>query len=611
MKKVYKTIIYIVLCMLLTSCQTGYELEQLQRLHKKYDTTLEHSKSVNDFDVLDSGPVNGGTLKLFTTEPDTLNPVLTKNSYTADVMSFIYEGLTKLDESQNAVPVLADSWTVSDDGLVWNFHIRDGVKWHDGEAFTAYDAEFTIQTLLIPSVNSVYKPLLLNISSCMAVDSSNLKVALKKPNSFLPEMMSFPIIPKHKFISMDVLAASEQIDPVGTGPYRFDTYTPGDKILMSLNNDWWNLKENADLKTNGMYLESVQAKIVKNSDDAMELFQTGDVDVAGIPVNEYHKYKGRTDLTIKKYTSRDFEFIAFNLNEPVFSDIYARKAINMAINREKIMRELFPGEAVAAELPIMPDSWISDLEGVTAQTMLTIDTGAEVNDPKQPAAEIDKPAFKPIEKSTETDENSTELASARTPGDVLAIGGWKKNNQGYYKVIKGARRYLKVELLVNSNNSLRVSAAKMICAQLEEAGIPANLVQLGWEDLLKRVDTGKYNMAYMGCRVPQIPDISFMYSAGYLPEAYSVNTRNAYNVAGYSNTQVDGYIALLFSENDPDKKKAIYKALKEQIINDCPYVGLYFFRDTMIYSKDIKGQISPDTWNRFNDMTRWYKPGLN
>lgn len=605
MKKACRTIIYMLICLMLTSCQTGYELEQLQKLHEKYDTAAERSKSVIDFDVLDSGPVKGGTLKLFTTEPDTLNPILTKNTYTADVVSFIYEGLTRLDKNQRAVPVLSDSWTVSEDGLIWNFHIREGVKWHDGEPFTAYDAEFTIQTIQIPSVNSVYKPLLLNISSCMAVDSSTLKIALKKPNSFLPEMMNFPILPKHKFISMDVLSSAEEFDPVGTGPYRLDKYTPGEKITLSLNNDWWYMKENPGISTDGMYLSTVQAKIIKSADDAMESFQAGDVDIAGIPVNEYYKYKGRTDLTIKKYTSRNFEFIAFNLKDPVFTDIYARKAISMAIDRDRIISELLPGEAEAADLPVLPGSWISDLTGVTAQTILDIGSVTENDVAGTSSVNAGKEANKQTDKD---DAKEDELSAAKTPEDILTVGGWKGSKQGYYKVIKGVRRYLKVEMLVNSNNALRVKAAQMVCAQLEEAGIPAKLVQVEWDELLKKVDTGKFNMVFMGCRVPQIPDISFMYSDGYLPEGYSANVRSAYNVAGYSNEHVNAYIIALFNENDTNRKKAIYKAFKEQIETDCPYVGMYFLRDSMIYSKEIKGQIAPDTWNRFNDMYQWYKP---
>ncbi len=595
MKKAYKLAIYMISCLLLTSCQTNYELEQLQQLHKKYDTAVKHSNTDINFDVLDSGPVKGGTLKLFTTEPDTLNPILTKNTYVADIASFIYEGLTKLDAEQRALPALADSWTVSQDGLIWNFHIREGVNWHDGEPFTAYDAEFTIQTIMVPSVNSVYKPLLLNISSCMAVDSSTLSIALKKPNSFLPEMMNFPILPKHMFASSDVLAASGEFDPVGTGPYKFEAYVPGEKIRLSLNNEWWRLKENAGSDNDGMYISAIEAVILKDTDEAMEAFQAGNVDVAEISVNEFHKYKGRTDLNIKKYTSRNYEFIAFNLNDPVFTDVYARKAVSMAIDRSKIISELMPGEAEAADLPVLPESWISDIDGVSTYVLPNESPEtAESNSANEPAP------------NDVTEED--ELTAAKTPADVLAAGDWKNNNQGYYKTIKGARRYLKVELLVNSNNSLRLKAAQMVCAQLEEAGIPAKLVQVDWNELLKRVDSGKFNMVFMGCRVPQIPDISFMYSSAYLPESYSANARSAYNVAGYENTRADAYITALFSENDPDRKRAIYKGLIEQIEADCPYVGMYFLKDTMICSKELKGQVEPNTWNKFNDLTKWYKP---
>ncbi len=579
MKKISRILIAIVICMQLTSCQTDYEIEKLQQLHKKYDTTMEHSKYINDFDVLDSGPVKGGTLKLFTTEPDTLNPILTKNAFTADILSFIYEGLTKLDMEQKAIPMLSDRWAVSDDGLIWDFHIRDDIKWHDGEPFTAYDVEFTIQTILIPSINSIYKPLVLNISSCIAVDSSTVRLALKKPNSFLPEMMSFPIIPRHKYIAMGVLSTKDFNHPVGTGPYRMITYTQGDKIMLTLNNDWWNVKVNEKLATEGMYLEAIQANIIESTDDSMEAFQAGDADVAGLSLSEYNKYKGRTDLTIKKYTSRDFEFISFNLKDPVFSDVYARKAVSLAIDKNRIIGEILPGDVEAAELPVMPNSWISDLKGI-----------------------------EPVDNYEDIDQDKEDIMNAITPEDILTIGGWKKNNNGYYKVIKGARRYLKVELMVNSNNATRIKVAQRICTQLEEAGIPAKVVSLEWNDLLKRVDSGKYNMAFMGCRVPQIPDISFMYSTGYLPETFSGNVRSANDVAGYYNAEVDEYIDMLFAENDPNKKKAIFMAIKEQVLDDSPYIGLYFLRDYMIYSKEIKGVISPNVWDEFYDMTQWYKP---
>ena len=239
MKRVGIIIFAIIFSLLFSACQTGRELKQLQRLHESYGSDKGTNMYVNDDDILDRGPEKGGTLNLFTTKPDTLNPILTTNSYTADLLTFVYEGLTRLDRDQEAVPCLSDRWTVSEDRLIWEFHVRDDVTWHDGESFTAYDVEFTIQTILNPSINSPYKSLLANISQCVATDSSTIRIALKKPNSFMPEMMTFPVLPKHQFSTTDVLTASRELVPVGTGPYRFVSYDEGNGISLTLNEDWW------------------------------------------------------------------------------------------------------------------------------------------------------------------------------------------------------------------------------------------------------------------------------------------------------------------------------------------------------------------------------------
>jgi len=597
MKKVIGTIILLILCVSLAACETGSTLEQLTQLHEQYNKTTDDSEYVNDDDILDKGPVKGGTLKLFTTEPDSLNPVLTKSALTSDILGLIYEGMTKLGKDQKAIPVLSDKWSVSSDGLVWEFHIRDGVKWHDGEALTAYDVEFTIQTILNPAIDSVYKPLLLNISACAALDSSTVMISLKKPNSFTPEMMNFPIIPKHQFTGADILSDHT---PVGTGPYKFVSYTEGEDVVLKLNENWWQFDEDSDLKTSGMYIETIQANIYAHDENAMAAFQAGDADAVSISVNDYHRYKGRSDLTVRKYTSRNFEFITFNLNDPVFSDVYARRAVSLAIDRDKLISEVLPGEAEAAELPVLPSCWLEEELQLSYKSTIT------------KATDISGATGEVSGNPSENTEAADAAASANTPEEILTLGGWKKNQQGYYKVIKGVRRYLETELLVNSNNSLRVSAAQKICEQLEQAGIKVKLVQLGWDELMTRINSGKYKMALIGLRVPQIPDISYLYSSSYLPEsASSKSYSNAYNVAGYSDAAVNEYIQSLFSANNPEMKKAVYSQLKRKILSDCPYVGLYFLKDTMVYSKNLKGRLSPNTWDKYDDMSRWYKTEAN
>ena len=617
MKKTILLIIITALCLSLTACQVVADLQQ-------YQGSTSDEPYQADYDVLDRGPVNGGTLNLFTTEPDSLNPVLTKNIYTADFLSFVYEGLTRLDSNQKPVPVLSDKWTVSDDGMIWTFHIRDGVKWHDGEPFTAYDVEFTIQTILNPGISSVYKPLLSNIATCAAVDSSNLSLILEKPNSFMPEMMTFPIIAKHQFEQQDVISASKQFSPVGTGPYCYVSYTENESVEMKQNEKWWGLASGANASAGetggtgtddggmnpaGMYIETIVAKIYKSPDDAMGAFQTGKLDVAVIESSNSAKYKDRTDLNIKKFTSRDFEFLSFNLKNPIYGDLYVRKAISMAIDVDSIIQKELLGEAEAAKVPILPDSWLSDLEGVHAAILSN-----QMDDLTQPEATVQD--ITPSAQNTSTDQNTSasggkaSTIAAQTPLEVLKEGGWKESKQGLYKSISGLRKYLKVELLVNTNNSTRVHIAGKICEQLIQAGIPAEVKEVPWDDMMNRISTGKYDMAFLGCRIPQIPDISYLYSSSYLPSAISGSSNAAFNVSGYSSALVDAGITEMFRQSNSDQKKSIYKALLEQIEADTPYIGLYFLRDAMVYSKDIKGPLKPDTWNRYHDMYNWYKPEI-
>jgi len=527
-----------------------------------------------DYDILDSGPVKGGSLNLFSTEPDTLNPLLTKNVYVAEFLGFIYESLVYLDEDQKAVPLLSDIWTVSDDGLTWNFHIREGVKWHDGSSFTAEDVEFTFQTLLTPGINSVYTPLLDNVLTFAAVDSYNFRVVLKKPNYFTAEMMTFPILPKH--LSFNNVLSAKDFTPVGTGPYKFVSYKEKENVVLKSNTDWWHLYTEEMKGKDAMYIDTINVRIYKSHKDAMAALQAGQIDVAEIKSVDFEKYTGRTDLVIKKYTSRDFEFLALNVQNSVLEDAYARKAVSLAIDKEKLVSSTLLGEAVASDLPVMQESWIFDMSSSS------------------------------YVEAAET-SGTEDISSAKTPEEALEMGGWKRNQQGYYKVINGVRKYLKLEVIVNSNNSIRVNTAQEVCNMLEKAGIQATCVQLAWNDYLNRLNSSKFDIAMAGVRVPQIPDISFLYSESYISNPLPTNKEKASNISGYFNLAVDENIKTMFASRDPAKVKEIFNETARMVINDSPYIGLYFLREAMVYSRNIRGPLAPNAWKRYNDIEYWYK----
>ncbi len=573
-KKLTIIIITILFIFTLTACNSASLSDLLQIEQYTNDSNEQLYKA--DYDILDSGPVAGGTLNLFTTEPDTLNPLLTKNVYVADFLGFIYEGLVYLDEEQKAAHLLSDGWTVSDDGLTWNFHIREGVRWHDGHNFTAEDVEFTVQTLLTPGIDSVYSPLLHNVLTFAAVDSYNFKIILKKPNIFTAEMMTFPILPKHLSLNTNVLSSSDDFKPVGTGPYKFVSYTEKENVVLNVDENWWYLGTDGNTAKDAMYIDTINIKIFRSHKDAMAALQAGQIDVAGIKSSDFEKYTGRTDLVMKKYTSRDFEFLALNLKNSIIADVYARKAISLAIDKDKIVNNTLLGEAVASELPVMQENWINDHR--EASSIEAVETAG-------------------IE----------DVSSPKTPEEALEMGGWKKNQQGYYKVIGGTRKYLKLEVIVNSNNSIRVNTAQEVCNMLERVGIQAICTQLEWNEYLTRLNNSKFDIAMTGLRVPQIPDISYLYSESYISNPLPIKNERASNISGYFNLSVDEKIEAMYASKDTERVREIFDDTANILINDSPYIGLYFLREAMVYSRNIRGPLTPYIWKKYNDIRFWYK----
>ena len=145
-----------------------------------------------------------------------------------------------------------------------------------------------------------------------------------------------------------------------------------------------------------------------------------------------------------------------------------------------------------------------------------------------------------------------------------------------------------------------MAAAKEISEQLKEIGVDISLTSLDWEKVLNNVRKGDFQMAFMGCRVSSIPDISFAYAT---EEAY-----NGFNVSGFSNPMVDLYLKLIKKEKDEEVKKALFLNIRSIIAEEVPYIGLYFYNDAVLYNKRIKGEVSPYLWDIYNNIIKWYIP---
>ncbi|MCX7922964.1 MAG: peptide ABC transporter substrate-binding protein [Clostridia bacterium] len=521
---------------------------------------VKHEDVNDNDDIMDMGPVKGGTVNLFTTNPDTLNPVLSNNIYVQDFCKLIFEGLVKLDENQKPIPKLADRWDISTDGLTWTFHLRDNVFWHNKMPFTAEDVEFTMATIINAKSNSIYKKNLDNITTFGAIDRSNFRIVLKRPYSFTAELMSFPIIPKHYYVNEDVFKLDSQrnITPVGTGPYKFLSRSDKDGIKLTTSDNWWGLRAADEKMNDAPYIAEVNVKVYPTANDGINAFQARDVDIVPISNDDYLKYAGRSDLSIRKYASKKYEYIAFNLSNAILSDKIVRQAVAYAVNKSELVDDLLPGEAVITDLPVIPDTWLYDTNVIS---------------------------YTP---------------SASKARELLLANGWKEQKDTTYKNIKGINVPLKFELLVNEDNQVRIKVAEAIKKQLEEAGVKLEIKKMGWDELFKRVRSRKFDMVFMGNTVTSIPDISFAYS--------SAEIATGFNVSGYKNPSVDSYLQQILVENDTTRKKALFINMKNIITDEVPYIGLYFYNDAVLYNKKIKGELKPYIWDRYHDITQWYIP---
>ncbi|WP_235827673.1 peptide ABC transporter substrate-binding protein [Acetivibrio saccincola] len=581
LKKAVLIIMLFVINVYITSCNF-----YMDNIYEDIDNDDEQLGFVVD-DIVDMGPVKGGQINLFSTPPDTLNPVLTKNAYIKDYLAFVFESLVELDKKQKPVPLLAENWEVSEDLLVWTFRLRDNVYWHDGTPFTSEDVKFTFDLILNSGDDSIYKGNIENIESYYVENDKIFKIKLFEPDSFTPERLIFPIIKSAAKFTGDMgnaedlaagedelednnmegeeIAAGEGIEaatgidfkPIGTGPYVFKEYKKDEYILLESNEKWWKGIGEGEKGENLPYISRINIKIFKKNSSVGDAFQSNKVDVVHMSRAAWIRYNGRMDITLKRYPSNEFEFIAFNLSNDILKETEIRKAIAYTVDRTKIINDIMPGEAVASEFPVIPDTWMYDTNVIS---------------------------------------NEVSLEKARA---LISESGWEENRNGVLSKRIGWRNVpLELELLVNNDNDTRIKVAEEIKKQLSSVGITVNINKVKWDELNKRVKDGKFDMVFLGCTITPVADISFLYS--------SKEIEDGFNIAGYSREAVDSYLELILKENDYSRKKAYFTNLRNIINQDVPYLGLYFYNDAALYNKKIKGILNPGTWTKYEDYTRWY-----
>jgi peptide/nickel transport system substrate-binding protein len=317
------------------------------------------------------GQSGGGLTFATISEPLTFNLALSRDASSSGVLGHLFEGLTETSWLSNEVePALAESWTHSSDGLTWTFLLRRGVRWHDGEPFTAHDVEFTFNRIIYnPDIDAGARAMFTfrfpdeetgawseAQMSVSALDDYTVQCVL--PVTFAPFLRSMgtAIYPRHVLESyVDDGTFSEvwgiDTDPVeviGTGPFTIESYEPGERLVFQYNTDYW-LTDDAGNPL--PYLDRIVQIIVPDLDAELRQFQTENSDHYGVPGKEFAELESTQaagNFTIhKRGPSFGSEFLVFNVNPEAvgpprlawFQNTRFRQAVAHLMDRDRIIDE--------------------------------------------------------------------------------------------------------------------------------------------------------------------------------------------------------------------------------------------------------------------------------
>lgn len=523
-------ILMFIVVLLLSACDGAEEFQNIEENQRS-------SKKV----------VYSNELFIPVTQFETLNPLLNKNKSVYQLNMLLFEGLTKLDENQQAKPALAAAWQTSEDGKIWTFTLRDNAQWHDGKPFTAEDVKFTIDTFrFAKSINkeSIYNIYTDRIKEVKVQQGKVVVIELDSGVNAFPELFTFPILPKHKFKSVqDVLSAVNMI-PIGTGVYKIEEYSRSKYIKLVSHLGYWGTQP---------AIKSVIAQIVPDKVTALSSLEANEVSVAESNNFDWEKYNEDETLRIYEYVTQEYEFLGFNLSKELLQNKSIRQAIAYGIDRQAIANDVFLGHTTISDVPIYPDSWLYDES----------------------------------EKRYGHDINKAKKMLNDNFGEI------KYPNQ-YFESDSGQK--LSFHLLVNENNSQRLRTAELIKSQLKDVGIEIIIEKVNWEEYLRRTNSRSFDIILGGWKLGNVPDLSF---------AFHSAANGTGNLAGYKDEEMDKLLNMAGMIKNEEQKKQTYKALQQKIVEDIPYFGMYFKNNSIIVKDSVDGDINPKSFNLFNGIENW------
>lgn len=501
--------------------------------------------------------------------PRFVNPVLAISDADRDTAMLVYSGLMRVGEDDRLMPDLAESYEISDDGLCYKFALKPDLKWSDGEPITTDDIIFTIEQIKNRLVQSPKRASWEGVEM-KKINERNINFCLPKSYAPFLENTVTGILPKHTWqdILPEQMPLSDfNIKPAGSGPYKIKKISKNSAGIITS----YTLEVNENFCLEKPFIETIILKFYPSEKKLLEAYKNGEIENLSAVSPQNVLTAGKENSFLKTYNLPRVFGVFFNqTNAPLLTDGVLRKALNLAVDKERIIKEVLKGFGTALNGPIPPGSM-----------------GA-IN---------------------ETGEKSIHESNVENAKELLKKSGWSLNSEEEIlektsKNNQGKKETVKLELsLATSNSQELVQTANLIKEMWEKIGVKTQIKNYETGDLEQNViRPRKYDSLLFGEVMGRDPDpFAFWHS--------SQRNDPGLNIALYANIAADKLLEEARTLSDQEKKEEKYRKFQEEILKDNAAIFLYSPSFIYLLPNNIKGVagntiITPS--ERFANIYKWH-----
>ena len=488
-------------------------------------------------------PAAGGEIKMYIpTNADLTDPLSVNTEEMMNFFSLVYESLITINNDGKLNPELAENWTSEDGGKTWTVNLRTGVTWHKvGRNFTANDVTATFERLKTLGEDSYYYYAARDIESIEAIDNTTLKVVMKEGGYAFLYAMTFPVM----------MNGEPSAYPLGTGPYYYDGYS-GESLQLTANDGWWKQRPYID---KFIFIER------DSNDTALASYNAGQLDVVPTSATTVGKYRQDGITNVQDVMTQNVEIMLVNSNSQSLNDVKVRQALACALDRSKIISNIYMNRAQACDVPIAPDSWIYE------------------------------------SKSKLYDYNTVKAL------ELFAEAGWT-DSDGDGRLEKNGMSLteMSLKILVNdSTDSTRKNAAAAIAEQLEELGIAVEIVAAPFSvasdknEYTDKLAAGEYDIALVGINVGRDGDMR------------DVMARDGKaNYGNYYDAEMYELACAMMKAGDEASYRSAASKFQLAFAERLPFIPLYFRLDSIVCAAEIKGMTDVREPDIMRNVDKWY-----